>query len=149
MAMKIDGLQENLEKTFALPSSAVDWLMSLFHAIQIFDDYADGDPVSRKDLDKTIWETLASMPTNPFYLQHAFTLGPAVGMMILKWQGSDKAEREGKADARSYMWRAGFYDVVLAAVQCAHGPEVATLVSHQVMELYGETWEEYREEFNA
>lgn len=147
--MKTEGLRANLEVTFKLPPAAVDWLMSLFHATQVFDDYADGDPVERRDLNQAIWETLASMPTNPFYIQNAFTLGPAVGLMVLKWQGSDRAEREHKASAKSYMWRAGYYDVVLAAIQCAHGPEVATELAHHVMELYGETWEDYREEFNA
>ncbi len=37
-----DGLRENLTKVFMLPDSAVEWLMMVYDAIQVFDDVADG-----------------------------------------------------------------------------------------------------------
>jgi len=147
--MKIDTFEESLRQALQLPPEAVSWIMALWNAIQVFDDYADGDPVERSALDATIWDTLVSMPTNPFFLKNVFTLGPALGLAVLKWQASDKVEREGKANAQSYMWRAGFYDVILAVVQCVHGPAAATAIADKVLGLYGETWEQYKEEFNA
>jgi hypothetical protein len=140
-------LKDNLEKSFALPPDAVDWLMSLWHVLQVFDDYADGDPVERKDLDATIWNTLVGMPSNPFFAKNCASLLPVMSMLILKWQASDKAEREGKADARSFVWRAGYYDLVLMTVQLVHGTDAAHKVSHHVMGLYGENFEEYLQEF--
>jgi hypothetical protein len=125
----------------------VEWLVSVYDSIQVFDDVADGDPVERADLDAVIWNTLVGMPSNPFFIQNAAALIPALGTMILKWQASDRAEREGKADAKSFVWRAGYYDVVLLAVQLCHGAAAAHQVAHQVMALYGETFEEYMKEF--
>jgi hypothetical protein len=140
-------LRENLQGFFALPAPAVEWLVMLFDAIQVFDDVADGDPVDRDDLNNTIWNTLVGMGQNPFWQVNQQTLAPIVAGMILKWQGSDKAEREGQADARSFVWRAGYYDVVLMAVALCHGTKAATEHAHQVMHLYGEKLEDYLEEF--
>ena len=143
----VDWLKENLQGFFALPASAVDWLMMLYNAIQVFDDVADGDPVSREDLNATIWNTLVGMNQNSFWQVNSQTLTPIVAGMILKWQGSDQAERAGKADARSFVWRAGYYDVVLMVVALCHGTQFATENAEKVMHLYGEKLEEYLGEF--
>jgi hypothetical protein len=143
-----DWLRENLEKSLALPAPAVDWLMMLYGAIQVFDDVADGDIVKRQDLNATIWNTLVGMNRNIFWLENAQTLTPIVANMILKWQASDQAERAGRADARSFVWRAGFYDVVLMTVALCHGSNHATEVASDVMAIYGEKLEDYLMEFN-
>jgi hypothetical protein len=143
-----DWLRENLQKSLALPAPAVDWLMMLWGAIQVFDDIADGDAVECKDLNACIWNTLVGMNQNSFWIVNSQTLTPVVASMILKWQASDQAERAGRADARSFMWRAGFYDVVLMTVALCHGTNQATEAAGKVMELYGETFEDYMKEFN-
>ena len=142
-----DWLRENLQKSLALPAPAVDWLMMLWGAIQVFDDIADGDAVERKDLNACIWNTLVGMNQNSFWIVNSQTLTPVVASMILKWQASDQAERAGRADARSFMWRAGYYDVVLMTVALCHGTNQATDAAGKVMELYGETFEDYMKEF--
>jgi hypothetical protein len=143
----VDWLRKNLQEFFALPSTAVDWLIMLYEAIQVFDDVADNDLVNREDLNSTIWNTLVAMGQNPFWRGNSETLSPIVASMILKWQGSDQAERDGKADAKSFMWRAGYYDVVLMAVALCHGTKAATAHAQDVMRLYGETLESYLMEF--
>ena len=143
-----DWLRENLEKSLDLPAPAVDWLLMLYGAIQVFDDVADGDIVKRQDLNATIWNTLVGMNRNIFWLENAQTLTPIVANMILKWQASDQAERAGRADARSFVWRAGFYDVVLMTVALCHGSNHATEVASDVMAIYGEKLEDYLMEFN-
>jgi hypothetical protein len=144
----VEWLRENLQKGFALPSQAIEWLIMLYEAIQVFDDIADGDTVNRKDLDTTIWNTLIGMNQNPFWIANSNNLAPVVATAILKWQASDKAERENEADAKSYVWRAGYYDVVLITLQICHGTNNAKLMSKQVMQMYGETYEDYMKEFN-
>ena len=141
-------LRENLQGFFALPAPAVEWLIMLYEAIQVFDDVADGDSVDREDLNSVIWNTLVGMGQNPFWQVNQQTLAPIVASMILKWQGSDQAERAGKADAKSFVWRAGYYDVVLMVVALSHGTKAATAHAEDVMRLYGETLEAYLEEFN-
>ncbi len=143
-----EWLKENLQKVLALPAPATEWLMMLWGAIQVFDDVADGDPVEREDLNAAIWNTLVGMNQNSFWAANSITLAPVVATMILKWQGSDQAERAGNADARSYVWRAGYYDVVMMVVALCHGTKYATENAHLVMALYGETLEDYMKEFS-
>ena len=143
-----EWLKENLQKVLALPAPATEWLMMLWGAIQVFDDVADGDPVEREDLNAAIWNTLVGMNQNSFWAANSLSLAPVVATMILKWQGSDQAERAGNADARSYVWRAGYYDVVMMVVALCHGTKYATDNAHLVMALYGETLEDYMKEFS-
>lgn len=143
----VDWLRLNLQSVLALPAPAIEWLLMLYGAIQVFDDVADGDAVERDDLNAAIWNTLVGMSQNTFWIANSQTLTPIVASMILKWQASDQAERNGKADARSFVWRAGYYDVVLMTVALCHGTQRATETAQQVMELYGETLEDYMKEF--
>jgi hypothetical protein len=131
-----------------LPAEAAEWLLMLWESIQAFDDYADGDPVEREVLDALIWNTLVPMPCNAFFSQHAAELLPLLGSMVLKWQASERVEREGGASAQSYVWRAGYYELVLAAVRLCHGAPAATAVAHKVLGMYGETFDAYLTEFN-
>ena len=130
-----------------LPADAATWLLDLWHAIQTFDDIADGDPVSRQDLDLLIWKTLVSMPVNPFFRANVSDLQPVVAAAFLKWKASDDAERNGRADARSYVWRAAYYDLVLLVILLTQGPIKALEKAESVMRLYGEDYAKYREEF--
>jgi hypothetical protein len=139
-------LRENLEAL--LPEPAVNWLMTMFDVIQTLDDFADGEQVERKDLDALIWNTLVALPGNAFFMQHAGMLLPVIAMAILKWQASDQAEREGRADERAYMWRAGYYDLVLMAVLLTHGSLKTTEISEKIMRLYGEEFKDYIKEFH-
>lgn len=143
----IQSLHDNLSKAFGLPSSAVEWLLMIYQAIQVFDDVADGDEVTRHELDKTIWNMLVAMHQNKFWRLNQDALSPLLATMVLKWQASDVFEREGKADAKSFVWRAGYYDLVLASVQICHGPEIAIKMAPYVMALYGEKFEDYMREF--
>jgi hypothetical protein len=143
----IDWLKENLQRVLLLPAPVVEWLVMVYDAIQVFDDVADGDTVERKDLNATIWNTLVGMHQNQFFITHSHHLVPLLAATILKWQASDQAERAGEADARSFVWRAGYYDLILMAVSLTHGPGFATKNAHLVMELYGETFEDYMKEF--
>lgn len=140
-------LRKNLAEGLHLPVSVVDWLMALFEAFQLFDDVADGDAVQRGDLDKVLWNVFVAMPQNPFFVKEAHNLIPLVGAQILKWQASDKAERSGNADAKTFVWRAGYYDIVLFSLALVHGPQAATAASEQVLRLYGEQLEDYLKEF--
>lgn len=143
----MNWMRRNLEEVFSLPAPAVDWLMALFDVIQVFDDVADGDAVDRPDLNKAILDSLVRMPANQFYLTYPAALSSALQTMILKWQASDRLEREGNAGPKAYMWRAGFYDVVLLVVSLCHGPEATQEAAHLVLELYGESLEDYMKEF--
>lgn len=145
-AKTIDTLCGHL-LAIGIPLNATQWLLDLYHVIQVFDDMADGDPSDRESVDKAVWLSLYAMPTNPFFILNAHELLPAVSELILKWKASDQMERDGKADARSFMLRAGYYDVVLKVGQLANGIDWAMKNASLVYSLYGENFEEYRKEF--
>jgi hypothetical protein len=143
----IDDLRNHFSVTLDLPSAAVEWLLDVWRMIQMLDDVADGDPVSRDDLNGVIWASLVTMPANPFFLANAAALQTALAQLVLKWQASDDAERQGQADARSFVWRAGYYDLVLLVVLLTKGHADAMKDAKTVMHLYGETLHEYLKEF--
>ena len=129
-----------------LPENAADWLVMGYEAMQVFDDYADGDEVTRDRLNKTIWDVMISMPLNPFFAANSSSLYPLISATILKWQASDTVERNGEADEVSFVWRAGFYDIVLIVYAIVHGPLKATADAHKVMKMYGEKYPDYIKE---
>jgi hypothetical protein len=120
----------------------------LFEATQLFDDAADKDPIEREDLNSVLWATLVAMPANEFYRANQVELSALVANFILKWQASDTAERNKSHDEVSFVWRAGYYDVVLGAVRLCHGPTVAHELAFDVLKLYGEKYEDYIKEFD-
>lgn len=140
------ALRKHFE-SLMLPTEAAEWLLMVWQAIQTFDDVADDDEVLRAELDATIWNVLVAMPQNPFFARHAGTLLPLLGTMVLKWQASDRVERDGQADARSFTWRAGYYELILVAVQLIHGASAAVSVAHKVLGMYGESLDSYLAEF--
>ena len=141
-----DSLKTNLTTALGLPDGAVSWLLGLWQFIQTFDDIVDGEEPSRADLDKMLWLALVDMPKNEFYRANAGWLIPVVSSAVLEWMASDYAERNGRADARSYVWRAGFYRVVCTVASLVHGP--SSQISEMALGLYGETVDDYLKEFN-
>jgi hypothetical protein len=141
-------LSRNLQEGFAIKGHAHDWVMGLWNAIQVFDDMADGDFPDREDLFACVADTLCNMPMNPFFRVHQDTLIPLLAVALMKWRGADDAERAGNPNETSFVWRAGFYDIILAVVQLVHGAEVAKDAAQHVMKLYGENYAEYRKEFS-
>ncbi|MGL5361355.1 MAG: hypothetical protein ACRDBH_00625 [Bosea sp. (in: a-proteobacteria)] len=133
--------------SFAIRDDAHSWLMALWNAIQVFDDMADGDHPDRENLITAVADTLVFMPANPFFRANMGTLLPLVAVAILKWRAADDAEIAGEPSETSFVWRAGFYDIVLAVVQIVHGFEVAKDAAQHVMNLYGENYADYRKEF--
>jgi len=142
-----DWLARNLSETFALPQPAVDWLLSLWNIVQVFDDVTDGDPVDPQALRRAIYDSLAGFYQNQFFASHAGALVPLLAVNVLKWQGANDAERSGNAGPVSFTWRAGYYDVVLMVVNLCHGQQVAEQNAHLVMALYGESYDDYLTEF--
>lgn len=143
----MEDLKEHFQTALALPPDAVQWLLDLWRVIQMLDDVMDSDPVERQELNSTIFLALVGLPANPFFQSYSANLLPVLATSILKWQASDTAERDKKADAKSFVWRAAYYDVVMLVVLLCHGVEKATCASSYVMAMYGETLDDYLKEF--
>ena len=139
-------LRRNFSEVLGLSNEASEWLIALWDVIQLFDDVADDDDIDRADLDAVIWNALIGLPTSKFYQQHAHILVPLMSVAIFKWKASDTVERKGEACATSFVWRAGYYDLVLAAVQIEHGADIAMEIGDTVLKMYGENLDEYIKE---
>ena len=144
----MDGLHLQTHfQAMGLPQDAQRFLLGVYEAWQVFDDFADGDAVKREDLNATLWNVFVGLPSNPFYQAYMPALIPALGTGILKWMAADTAERAGVADEVSFVWRAGFYDLVVLVTQLALGGAEAMRLAPSVMKLYGEKFADYRKEF--
>jgi hypothetical protein len=138
-------LSENAAKRLKLPDDARAYLLTMFQLIQWFDDVVDGDPVTLEQSNKAIFAALYQLPNNPFFLRHREFLAPIVACAILKWQAADAEERKNNPSATAFVWRASFYDLVLACMSIVHGPDIGGAVG--VMNMYGEDFEAYKKEF--
>lgn len=141
-----DVLRGHFE-SFHLPPPAIDYLLVLWEAIQFFDDVVDCKKVDRKDFDSVLWNMFVGLPMNQFYVTYSAHLLPVLSNAILKWQASDHAERNSTADAKSFVWRASYYDIVLTVVQLCHGPQFAIDNAESIMRLYGENFNDYMKEY--
>lgn len=138
--------EASLAKQFSaigLPEAAASWLIDLWRVVQLLDDAADGDAIGHDRARDAAFAILIRIPANPFWEERKSLLMPILATQILKWIASDDAERAGEADERSFMWRAGYYDVVLATCHLCG----LSNVGRQVMAMYGETFTDYRGEF--
>lgn len=125
-----------------LPAPAKAWLLDLWTVIQVLDDAMDGDAAGPTDVARAAMAIFWDMPLNPFYRDFSAALQPVLKLQVLKWFAANDVEAQGEADERSYMWRAGFYDVVLMVCSlCGCDQSASALL------LYGETFSEYMEGF--
>ncbi|MES2781721.1 MAG: hypothetical protein V4657_02900 [Pseudomonadota bacterium] len=126
-----------------LPPEAQEYLLDLWQVIQFLDDAQDGDAIAPARVNAAAWAIFARMPLNSFYRNCMTTLQPLLAMQLIKWEAANAAEALGKADARSYMWRAGYYEIVAMACHLC-GKD-----AREGLALYGETFAQYREEFQC
>lgn len=126
------------------------WLALLWDAIQGLDDWRDGDPVSPEDCERVIHVVLHDLPAHPFFRAHSTYLLPALSALVLKWRGANaiEAARDARHYPHAFMWRAGYYDVVLMCLALCIGPDAAGLSARDVASIYGETLDEFTKEMN-
>lgn len=125
-----------------LSPAALSLVLDLWALIQVFDDIEDGHSPKKDEADRALLAALVGLPVNTFYSAHREAIAPALLIAVEKWKAANQAEKTGAHDAKSYMWRAGFYDV-LGLVCLLDGKPVISALS-----LYGETYQDYMKEFD-
>ena len=96
-----------------LPESASAWLLDVWDALQGLDDWYDNDEVSKQEKQNVIYKVLVLLPASPFYQQFQSSLAPVMSNLVLKWCAANEMEETGEANEVSYVWRAGYYDLIL------------------------------------
>lgn len=138
-------LKRNFEQ-LGLSGGAIEWLLMLWQAMQMIDDVVDGVAVARDDGIMAGFNMLCAMPGHPFFQRNSSMLLPVMALQYAKWKASDDSERAGERNAMSFVWRAGYYDVVMLCVQIEHGTSEAMNIGQSVMALYGEMFDDYVKE---
>jgi hypothetical protein len=141
-------LRRNLTDKLGLSADCVEWLMLLWQSMQFIDDVVDDDHVPRETAIEAGWNLLCAMPGHPFFQRNSMTLLPVMALQYAKWKASDDAERAKEHGPVAFVWRAGYYDMVMLCVQIEHGTQTALEIGQSVMALYGETYENYMLEMN-
>lgn len=138
---------EILRNTFlswGFPPDACIFLLKVWEAIQFLDDVKDGDPV--ENVDSGIYTLIAGLPGDEFLMRNHKMLTGALVTMYYKWQGANQCEQRKANLDIAYVWRAGYYDLVmLVAALCIPRAQCEALAP-QVLALYGESREDYLKE---
>lgn len=131
---------------FGLPIDAVVFLLKVWDAIQFLDDVKDGHAVT--NVDAGIYTLIVGLPTDPFLAQHRTILEGALVAAYHKWQAANRIEAaQDRAQLnKAYMWRAGYYDLVLLVVALCLPREETEVIAPEILKLYGETCEDYVKE---
>jgi hypothetical protein len=124
-------------------------MLDIWALFQVFDDAEDGDHIDKEELDRALWASLVRMPSNDFFAQYRKEIASVISVQILKWRAANQAELSGNADERSFVWRAGYFDILMYVYALVYGKDTATLNASDVMGRYIETFEEYKKEFQS
>jgi hypothetical protein len=122
-------------------------MLDVWSLIQVFDDAEDGDAIDSIELDRAMWAALVGLPSNEFFVQYRKELTGIIAVQILKWRAATQAEALNAADERSFLWRAGYFDILMFVYALVHGKDIASRNAMDVMSRYDETYEEYKKEF--
>lgn len=133
-------------RALGLPEVACAFLVKVWEAIQFLDDVKDGDAIA--DVDGGIYTLIVALPTDEFLCAHRAVLLGGLAAMYHKWQAANAVEaaRDATQLDKAYVWRAGYYDLVLlVAALCLPRARVDELAA-SILSLYGETREDYLKE---
>lgn len=135
-----------LSQELGLSKEAEQFICLLFEITQFIDDVHDNQ-VKKSQAYENVYRILYDWPSNTFLQRHATFLLPVIAVQIGKWQAANYAEAHGLADEKSYNWRAGFYDVLVAVIQLEQGVENIEQKAQIALSCYAETFASYQEEF--
>ena len=128
--------------------NAVDLCVTLFGVAQVWDDLID-DCASERDINKAFVAALVEIPTNPI-AQMMPELPYHIYNVFLRWRDATAIEDNQPSDDdlhKCYMLRAGLYDIFALIAAKLYGDDYAAEVGPQIRRLYGETFQEYSQEF--
>lgn len=125
---------------------AVNLCMMLVEIAHAWDDIVDGDDIAETDVNRIFRYLIFDIPKSPIY-QAIPSLPDHLLNVFLRWRDANKLERmEPPEVEKSYMLRAGIYDIFQLIAYHMYGDEWAEEIGPKVRLLYGETIEGLRGE---
>lgn len=141
-------MAEKSDSIGALPLSphVYAFVADLYHVLQAWDDFYDGDQMPQAAKLEAIWASLVGIPSNPFFRAHYGELLPLLASLVVKWESANQLEAKRERLDIAFVWRAAFFDVVLHCLLIEHGPCIAMEQGPRVARLYSETFDSFRKE---
>lgn len=128
-------------------TEAVDFLVTLFHIAEVWDDLIDKDkPVSDDQINEAFVMSLFDLGENPFYARHGAFLRPVMVLGVNAWLDSVNYERH--ADPHWLTWafvlRNWYMELVSACAFVVGGFAHMRKVSMEARQFFqSETLEQY------
>lgn len=133
-----------------LSAQALHFLSVVWDICQAADDIHDGD--KPRNVGAFLENALINLHECVFYRRYRRELTSAIRVALLKWEAANLVEKHGLHDEKSYMWRAGFYDVMLLcyALEAKNMPndERKSDAALYILATYGEKYTNYYKEFS-
>ena len=129
-----------------LDPDAVKLCLELLYLANFYDDVYDGD--KPKDVYKALMIDMVSIRRNPFYLRFQDELNTLITSMSLQWIAANKLEEGKEHLEKSYMLRAGAYQIFAYCAFLCGGLDHYKNCGHEIYKLYGETFQDYSQEVN-
>lgn len=107
---------------------ALDMVIMLQLIVNVWDDLIDKDvAVTDEQINQAFWYCLSGIPTNPFYLKHAYSLHPVIQTGIFNWFAANKMERnkDGMGREIAHVLRYSITDVIVMMAYLVGGYEWA------------------------
>lgn len=140
-------LQDKMLAWFKGNEAAVNFATQMWEAMQDWDDLEDE---GKTDHNRLLAWMMIDKEYHPFFAPNAHILRPAMLQVYLKWSASNVLDRGSRLDvAKSYMLRAGYYDVLHLIAYIVGGHDWAVSVGPEIYREYIETPDEIWSEFNA
>lgn len=125
--------------------------LDLWDVCQCWDDLIDKTEITNDEINSTFLKCLIHIPTNPIAMAMP-ELPYHIYNVFLRWRDSDEIERSSPTDDdlnKSYMLRAGVYDLFILIASKLYGDDHAKKISLTVRKHYGETLNNYKSEILA
>jgi hypothetical protein len=141
-----NAFRQAFNEFFKGQQNAVSLCMMLLEVSHAWDDIVDGDAISESDVNRVFKYLIYDIPKNPIYLAIP-SLPDHMLNVFLRWRDANKLERMDPPEVeKSYMLRAGIYDIFQLIAYYMYGDEWAEEIGPKVRMLYGETIEGLRGE---
>ena len=129
--------------------NAISLSLDLWDVCQAWDDLVDGEIIPKDAINDAFIKCLLHIPTNPISLSMP-ELPYHIYNVFLRWRDSDAIEIYSPSSEdlnKSYMLRAGVYDLFVLIAAKLYGDEHAKNIGVKVRKYYGETLDSYKLEF--
>lgn len=128
--------------------NASRYCSDLWLQLQLMDDvYDEGKTTSKEEALQLINLSLVEIPNNPFYKAYYSQLNAFNHSIFLQWASANKMETEKRDLDKAYMLRAFVVQVFHYVGALLKGTQFAFDNSDIFQALYGETFNDYVEEF--